>query len=193
MTALMIDIETLDVKPTAKIVEIGWCVVPTSQELSRPNPAFRCGPIPVTPIGQELVGLTESKSTLDWWQADETRRNSLLYNMEHGLPLHDALEQLGHVIEAVAPTTLWCKGASFDFAILRNAYLSYDMEVPWHYRAEKCMRVLSLFVHEDWRKAEIESIFGFYKLTQHNGRDDAIAQAVLLRRTLEAVFEDLDL
>lgn len=185
MTALMIDIETLDTAPTAKIVEIGWCVVPSSLGPYLTSLDFASGSIPVTPVGQELLGLTESKDTLEWWQDEESRRKHLQYLTEQGIPLYEALTHLARVVEIYTPSEIWCKGASFDFAILRHAYVRYanvreKVDMPWSYGIERDLRTYQAMFSTDWRKAKQQELFEKYGLTAHTAKDDAIAQAALL-------------
>lgn len=178
-TRIMIDIETLDTAPTAKIAEIGWCVIPSSLSVYNFSSDFAADTISVTPVGQEFLRLTESPATLEWWQDSAVRRAQLKKHIENGLPLQDALAQLVKVIEIFRPMEVWCKGSSFDFAILRNAFAVSGMEIPWSYSIERDLRTLQSLVDADWRQKEQERAVLEYKLTLHTAKDDAILQAIM--------------
>ena len=186
---LMIDIETLDTAPTAKIVEIGWAVVP--ETLPPPNGALpACGTISISPVGQDLLGLTESKETLDWWQEDERRRQALRNLMENGDTLHDGLVKLRQLLEAQNPTKIWCNGASFDFAVLKNAYSVLQLPVPWEFRTERDLRTRAEDVDPGYRRQARDTIFRSYNLIPHFAGDDAFAQALLLAHIRDIESEE---
>jgi len=121
MAIAMIDIETLDIAVTAKILSIG-VATDTGLRLYLE--------LDVSSQGSR----TESADTLKWWRAQSTA-------MPAGeLPLYAALLKLSDFLRTLKPTELWCKGPHFDIAILQHAY--GDMGTPWKYSQIRDLRTL---------------------------------------------------
>lgn len=177
---LMIDIETLDTLPTAQIVEIGLCEIPKlgkkPLDVHEMN-SLRKAAIPINPILQFKQGLTKGDSTLKWWMDDEARSAQLGKYYESHVHLHEGLEQLASIIERAKPRHVWCKGSSFDFAILRNAYAACGMPLPWEFRNEKDLRTFKDLVPRDQYEHKRNLIISAFNLKLHNAQDDAILQA----------------
>lgn len=182
---LMIDIETLSTLPTAKIVEIGVCEVPENPEATI---EFMNGLVknntPIAPSGYdswtEKSLFHEDPATVRWWQSYATRFKHLCWLDENGIFLPPALSHLTAFIHNFKPDEVWCKGASFDFAILRYAYATLGQPLPWSYRQERCMRVLSgqlteqeLAIKDEYRASVIKAL----SIQAHCALDDAILQA----------------
>jgi exodeoxyribonuclease VIII len=63
---------------------------------------------------------------------------------------------------------LWGNGASFDNAILANAYAALKMEQPWAFWNDRCYRTIKA-MHPKQKQQHLG--------THHNALDDAISQA----------------
>ena len=165
-TDLMIDIETLDTRPTAKIIQIGAVVFNAAEQ----------GIDGVRFIGNTVCldrRYTESEATIEWWdkQSKEAKRGLRFPPVE---PIHDVLQELAQVIEfefADRDFRVWAKGADFDFPILKNAFeteFGAGLEMPWKYNRQNCCRT-------------VFKLFPEIKLVEpkvaHNAMRDAVAQA----------------
>lgn len=162
MRDLMVDLETMDNKPTSAIVSIGAVFFDK------------------TGIGAQFYkrvdlqscinsGLTVSGDTIMWWlkQSDQAR-----------LELARPAEELRQVLEDLHKfmvkhcdrknLRVWGNGASFDNAILQNAYSVTQMPLPWEFWNDRCYRTL-------------KAMYPGVKLQRsgdyHNALDDAKSQA----------------
>lgn len=128
MTHIMIDLETMGSAPTAAITSIGAVLFdPYGNWI---GDAFH------THVSLEsclLNGLTMDASTVLWWLGQsEAARKTLVDGQPGASNLREAL----HALTCFMPfgVTPWCNGASFDFAILNNAYRAIKHPVPpWEY------------------------------------------------------------
>lgn len=155
---IMVDIETLDVCPTAVILSIGACTLDEIdtfyQELDTSSQYER----------------TRSQSTIEWWSKQSIP-------MPAGtVPIKDVLYNFKHWISALrAEPIIWCKGTDFDVAILANAFNQYSMGIPWKYNHIRDMRTL-VKMHPQITHAP--------NLNPHHALQDALYQARQLRKLL---------
>ena len=148
---IMVDIETLDVAVTAKILSIGACtIVPTD---AGRHEFYR-------ELYPHQPSRTESQSTLDWWKQQA--------NMPHGtLDLASALQQFSQWIASLRTTPIiWCKGLDFDVAILNHAFRQCAIQIPWKYNHVRDCRTLE-WIFEDKIDKSIENT------NSHNALSDA--------------------
>lgn len=135
-TDLMIDLETLDVRPTAHILTVG--VVAFGKDTGEVDIGLH---IPMV-LDQ---GRTISPHTVKWWmeQSEEARKRAFAPDP------HQGLANPGEMVHALASyindwctkkARVWANSPSFDLAILRNLCEQYGFQVPWHYRQERDFR-----------------------------------------------------
>lgn len=149
---IMIDIETLDTRPTAVVLSFAAVAFPDTEV----DPLYRA-----LDVDQQLaVGRTVSADTLAWWarQPDEARLAALAAPAPHlaGLgsrcgsspegawwAVEQALSDLEllfghHNVEAV-----WACPPTFDIAILESLYEDFGRSpVPWTWRQFRDVRTL---------------------------------------------------
>ena len=132
MKEMMIDIETLGLKPGCIVVEIafvmfdlktGLCAFPNTYLLSIRE--------------QRVMGLTSDDETWDWWQKRGGLPTGALAS-----PI-DVLGILGQFYEEHQPQRIWARGADFDFPILRALFEAYLLECPWPYYQQCDQRTLT--------------------------------------------------
>lgn len=135
---IMIDIETFDSASTAAIVSIGAAQFD-----------IETGEVGLTfYVNVDLQscmdsGLTVSASTIMWWLSqDKQAKQSLL---EAPVKLHKALHMFEQWIIKCGDCKIWANAPSFDCVILKNAFSKCDMQLPWKYYNEMCVRTLSAF------------------------------------------------
>lgn len=164
MKHCMIDIETLDTSPRAAVLSIGATVFcPETGQLSE-----KCF-YQVIDIGDSIQrGRSIDPQTLAWWQNNHA--DQLAFTLDHNKRTNEQVQDLfAFWWQSMGLTTPWCKGASFDFAILRDLWGS----VPWDYYKEQCMRTALTAIHvadPDWRSSQVTK-------TPHNALADARLQA----------------
>lgn len=165
--AVMVDLETLGKLPTSAFTSIGACLFePHSDWIGE---TFH---MHVSLANAIRTGLTMDASTVLWWLGqDDSARHTLINGQPDAAPLITALEAFAAFMPAGAD--IWCKGASFDFPILKYAYHLIGMEQPWEFRNECDVR------HEMKRAGLVSPG------THHNALDDAVHQAKLVQHILQ--------
>lgn len=154
---VMIDLETVDSRPTAAILSIGAVVFHGAG-------AGREFYIPVDVESCKAVGMTESAETLAWW-AKQSEQARSVFNDPDRKPIRFALGELARFVDPDA--RVWGNGAAFDNAILANAYAACGMRLPWKFWNDRCYRTIAAFA----RTRRVQSG------THHNALDDAKSQA----------------
>lgn len=162
MRDLMVDLETMDNKPTSAIVSIGAVFF----DKTGLGPQFYKR---VNLQSSIDAGLTVNGDTVMWWlKQSEQARLELAKPSEE---LRDVLVDFYRFIEAESSrkeVRVWGNGASFDNAILANAYAATNLTLPWEFWNDRCYRTL-------------KSMYPTVKLQRsgdyHNARDDAKSQA----------------
>lgn len=167
---IMVDLETLDTSPTAIVLSIGavrmdFLTGLVSDEFYRVIDVDSC----------KAIGLTESKSTRDWWnrQSGEARR----VFTDPNVPILEALSDFASYVRRFGAQNVkvWGCGSDFDNVILINAYKQLDSLPPWRFWNNRCYRtVRELFA--DKIPQELLERSGVY----HNALDDAKHQAAIL-------------
>lgn len=137
--ALMIDLETLSLRPTAYITQVGYCIAnrETGQYLVEP-----------TNVLMEEQGQGSSNidiATVRWWIQQDKDVASGVFGSEnsermsantlHGLFLY--------LVEAWKVEEIWAKPAMFDLPVLTNLWKGNK---PWAHWQECDLMTLSKFV-----------------------------------------------
>lgn len=173
-----IDLETLDVRPTAAVVSIGLAaftvaggLIGTYYSILKTQP-------------QIADGRTTSESTLAWWDEQPEGVRGVLDSPQSVQPA-DGLRHVDsffsrfqnnfYTIEGV-----WGFGSDFDNATLIDMFAFYGIGLPWHYKANRCGRTLVGLVNVPKPPS---------KGTHHNALDDAVWQAEWFRAALHKLGE----
>ena len=148
----VVDIETLDTRPTAAI--IGIAIVGEGYEFD-----IKCHPHHYT-LGMMLGNphITVGKSTLEFWksQAIESpeayKKYWLEVSPEDYRPeemITKARNEFHKLVNSVEPDShFWSRGKDFDFPILVNAFSSQGLQTPWGYRNTHCLRDMEMLLPE---------------------------------------------
>lgn len=154
---VMIDLETVDNTPTSAILSIG-AIVFHGEGIGREFYAT------VDVESCKALGLTESAETLAWW-ARQSEKARQVFTDPDRKPLLFALQELARFIDT--DSRVWGNGASFDNAILSNAYTACGLPLPWKFWNDRCYRTVSVLAPT--RRVQSG--------THHNALDDAKSQA----------------
>lgn len=171
MNNLMVDLESLDTKPTSAITSIGAVFFDE-------NGIGRTFYRRVNPQSCVDLGLTISLDTIFWWmEQNEDARAELIKAYKEGLSIQQALTKLSNFIREefyfnkstdINSLRIWGNGATFDNVILKNAYEACYMRTPWGFRGDMCYRTIkNLYPDVPFKRSG----------TAHNALDDAISQA----------------
>lgn len=149
---VMVDLETLDTRPTAAIISIGAVIFD----------GFAAGRefyVAVDMQSSLEAGLTSNPRTLAWW-GDQSAEARAVFTDPNRMPLAFA--------SFLPPDCcVWGNGASFDNAILQNAYAAAGMDLPWKFWNDRCYRTVAACAPT--RRVQSG--------THHNALDDAKSQA----------------
>lgn len=182
---VMIDLETLSLRPRAHILEIA--AVPFDKERVYTELSFQSF------VGQSQRGRHICPETLVWWLTDDMDRGVGMrarQRMAAGLrgapDLADVLQGLANWFERTFNTErpldgVWAHGASGDLAWLRDAYLELDWPAtPWDHHLERDTRTALMFhtwlKDSDWRSYEVEKMLG-ESFIKHAALHDATLDA----------------
>jgi len=174
MKNVMLDLETLGTRPGSVIVSIGAVFFDEA------------GLGPKTTIAIDIAdaqreGLTIDAETVRWWLAQSPAAKEA-FGFD-GLSLRTALKQFTEWLQThnqgKAPR-IWGNGASFDLALLAEAYARCGMDRPWRYSHERCYRTLAAGTCITKPEPEIA----------HNALSDAIAQAEHAVQILREISKD---
>lgn len=124
------------------------------------------------------MGLRPTASTIKWWMKQHPEAQAVLEDPS-AIPLPNALDNFTDWWNS-RPDEIWGNSISFDGGLLKDAYRVCKKEAPWAFWRERCYRTMkSLPVAKD---VPFERIG-----THHNALDDALSQALHLRRIYKAL------
>lgn len=173
---IMLDLETLDTKPTAVVTSIGIAVDLGDGAMETHN---FCLHHEDWQLQMAEGKRTTSASTLVWWlrQSEEARQSLANGNIYLG----KALRELSAIVTRYPGATWWANGAAFDFPIIRSLYEFFNGPYAdrdlWSFRDERCYRTLrSLFPHIKAPE---------FKGAAHRAIDDAVFQLEHLKLILQ--------
>lgn len=178
MRHVMIDLETMGLRPDAAIVSIGAVHFEVFAD-----PVLGHNDIQVVDTLHVAVslkscldaGLTTDQSTVDWWAKQSAQARSS-WQQEGAPTLLEALTRLsgwalqGSSDQQVCP---WGNGADFDLVLLKSAYGAIGADPPWRYYNHHCYRTVKRL----FPVAEVPR-----QGTHHNALDDAMHQVSTLRQ-----------
>lgn len=159
MNHVMIDLETLDTRPTTKILSLG--AVKFDPETGEVGDTLYAKFDPGLQVTR-----TESKATLSWWGKQDAVVRIEAFS---GLNALDSFLQ-GSLRDFLFPKPIvWGNGSTFDISILEHAY-SYN--TPWRFWNVRDVRTIVELAHGVIGKEQFT-----LKGQAHNALDDAIHQA----------------
>ena len=157
----MIDLETLDKKPTSVIVSVGICAFDIDGIHDKKYFILDCEE-------QMEKGRTISFDTLEWWFRQSKEVTDAAFNQPDKLPIKKFLEQLGYFCAKNNIKKMYAQGTDFDLPMIRDLHDQYNHELPYDYWLARDTRTVYEFM-----KSEKPPRTGVH----HNAMDDAIYQA----------------
>ena len=138
-TDVMIDLETLDVLPSATILTIGAVKFdPFGDDVREKN----CEKfyVKVDIDSCDRLGLTTSADTINWWSQQTEAAQNEAFSTEDRVPIHDAVNQLYKFCWGAK--RVWSHGAGFDIIILEHVFAKLNKKVPWSFWEVRDTRTL---------------------------------------------------
>lgn len=170
MKHIMIDLETMGLRPDAAIISIGAVHFNATEVVSK----FYT---PVSLASCLAAGLTQDQSTVDWW-AKQSPEARAAWQTEDAPSFEDAMIKFTGWVREVGPEreiAPWGNGPDFDLVILTSAYRALHAETPWRFYNHHCFRTMkNLFIVGAPPRAG----------THHNALDDAMHQVAHLQTIL---------
>ena len=161
----MIDLETLDVLPTATILTIGAVKFdPFGDDLNEPT----CEKlyIKVDIDSCDAIGSTVSPSTLEWWASQSKEAQEDAFDPNNRISIEEAINQLYKFCWGAK--RVWSHGVGFDLIILEHYFRKIGKAVPWQF----------------WEMRDTRTLFDIginperATVTAHNALADALDQAL---------------
>jgi hypothetical protein len=166
----VIDLETMATCPRAIVIEAAVVFTDAAMKKSR---SFSWE---ISAFAGDQCDRRLCADTLGWW-VDRMKAGHDIPGLRSGITLGsfvDEFLQTWHE-QAAADCEVWCQGADFDVAILRDVFDSYGHAEPWQHRKVRDLRTLK----EDrgWKRTE-------GRVTAHRALQDAIEEMQDLREIL---------
>jgi hypothetical protein len=138
-TDLMIDLETLDVTPTASILTIGAVRFdPFGDDVNEPSSDKFYVKIDLDSC--DRLGLTVSEATLEWWSSQSKEAQEEAFSPDGRIDIVDAMNQLYKF--AWGSKRVWSHGAGFDVPICEHIYRKIQKAIPWQFWEVRDTRTL---------------------------------------------------
>mgnify|MGYP003345444542 CR=1 FL=1 len=163
---VMLDLETLSVRPDAVILTFGACKFsPYKKHDIVDGIYFR-----VSVDEQIALGRHVDDNTVAWWgeQAEDVREEAL--GEGNRVSLETMYQDLNRF--CVGAENIWCQGPAFDIVILENIYRQMGWPTPWQF----------------WQIRDSRTLFGVHgdprvkgKAGLHNALEDCVSQAVAVQ------------
>ena len=138
-TDIMIDLETLDVLPTATILTIGAVKFdPFGDDVNEPS----CEKfyVRVDIDSCDRIGCTVSQATLDWWASQSQAAQDEAFDPTNRIDIVDAMNQLYKLCWGAK--RVWSHGAGFDVIIMEHIFRKIGKAVPWQFWEVRDTRTL---------------------------------------------------
>ena len=159
----MIDLETLDAKPSSTILTLGAVKF---NPLTFDDPTNELY-IKLDIDEQDGLGRTTSESTIDWWMKQDPKIQEDAFSETGRVGLTQALSQLTKY--CITSDVIWAHGYGFDMTILEDLYRQVKLPIPWNFWQIRDSRTLFALLPEDPRKSMQTDL--------HNALADAYYQA----------------
>ena len=138
-TDVMIDLETLDTKPTASILTIGAIKFdPFGDDLRSKNCEKLYIKVDIDSCDQ--LGLTTSQDTIAWWGQQSKEAQDEAFSTEGRVHIREAFNQLYKFCWGAQ--RVWSHGAAFDIVICEHVFAKLEKLVPWNFWQVRCTRTL---------------------------------------------------
>ena len=160
----MIDIETLDTRPSCTVLSIGAVKFNATTDAEPYDELY----FKVSVDDQDRLGRTTSDGTIEWWSKQDPKIMEEAFDQTGAITVEQALARITKW--SVGLDTLWGHGYGFDITILEDMYRSIGKPIPWNFWQVKDSRTLFGMCEQDPRK-----MLGQNDL--HNALADAYFQA----------------
>ena len=159
----MIDLETLDVFPTATVLSLGAVKFDPTTDAEPHSELY----LKIQIDDQDRLGRTTSDSTIEWWGRQDPKIMEETFDQTGAVTVEEALAQLNKWVVGV--DELWGHGYGFDITIIENMYRMLGKPIPWQFWQISDARTITKRMPKDPRKDMQTDL--------HNALADAYFQA----------------
>jgi DNA polymerase III epsilon subunit-like protein len=139
LTDVMIDLETLDVLPTATILSIGAVKFdPFGDDVNSPSCVKFYTRVDVDSC--DRLGATVSQATLDWWANQSAEAQEEAFHPDDRIDIKIAMDQLYKFCWGAK--RVWSHGSGFDIIILEHYFRKIEKAIPWSFWEARDTRTL---------------------------------------------------
>jgi hypothetical protein len=138
-TDIMIDLETLDVLPSATILTIGAVKFdPFGDDINDK----KCEKLylKVDLDSCDALGCTVSQATLEWWGNQSQEAQDEAFDPNGRIPITDAMNQLYKFCWGAK--RIWSHGSGFDIIICEHIFRKLEKAIPWSFWEARDTRTL---------------------------------------------------
>lgn len=159
----MIDLETLDVIPTATVLSLGAVKFnPLTNDEPYDELYFK-----ISIDDQDRLGRTTSDKTIEWWATQDQAVMEEAFDQTGAITVEEALAKLNKWVVGV--DEIWGQGYGFDVTMLEDMYRSIGKPIPWQFWQISDARTITKRMPQDPRKSMQTNL--------HNALADAYFQA----------------
>lgn len=166
----MIDLETLDVTPTAIVLSLGAVKFNPFND-SEPHSELY---LKLCIDNQDQLGRTTSDSTIEWWGKQDPTVMEEAFDQTGAVTVEEALTQLNKW--AVGVDEIWAQGYGFDITMLEDMYRSIGKPIPWQFWQVSDARTITKRMPRDPRK------------DMQNNLHNALADAYFQAKSVQIIF-----
>jgi hypothetical protein len=130
---MMLDIETLSLRPDAAVTQIGWCVVNLD---TGGVVEFNSAQVKVDTFDRHV-----DFDTVKWWMKQDKKVAESVFELENNDRDHamEVFYRLKTIVDAHPDITVWGSPAMFDLPVLTSLWGGLK---PWRYNYERDMMTL---------------------------------------------------
>lgn len=159
----MIDLETLDTRPSSTILTLG-AVKFNPLTFDEPHTELY---LKVDLDEQDKLGRSVSEDTIAWWGRQDPKIQEEAFSEDGRIGVPEVLLQLNKYL--INADVIWAHSYGFDMTILEDLYRQSKMPIPWNFWQIRDSRTLFELLPQDPRKSMQTDL--------HNALADAYYQA----------------
>jgi hypothetical protein len=167
----MIDLETLDVTPTATVLSLGAVKFDPFSDAEPHSELY----LKISVDDQDRLGRTTNDKTIEWWGQQEASIMEEAFDQTGAVTVEEALRQLNKWVVGV--DEIWAQGYGFDITMLEDMYRSVGTPIPWQFWKISDARTITKRMPRDPRKDMQTNL--------HNALADAYFQA----KSVQIIFK----
>lgn len=169
----MIDLETLDTRPSSTVLTLG-AVKFNPLNFDEPHSELY---IKLDLDEQDQMGRSASDDTIKWWGQQDPKIQEEAFSEDGRTSIASTISQLNKYL--VNTDVIWAHSYGFDMTILEDLYRQSKMPIPWNFWQIRDSRTLFALLPEDPRKSMQTDL--------HNALADAYYQA----KAVQIAYEKL--